>query len=127
MVCYRSCKRAAIAATNGYFYPDAAQPQFRTVDFYFARSGGYHPDYINYIDPIVDSLPWQPAYFSPTNPTPAYPYVIPFARPFGITAWSKQAVTNGYPGVFAYAEEYFDKALLADTNGNITTNSAGIL
>ena len=37
------------------------------------------------------------------------------------------AITNGYAGTYAYLEQYFTDALAIDANGNVTTNSAGVL
>ncbi len=36
-------------------------------------------------------------------------------------------MSNAYSGVYAYPQQYFDKAYLADTNGDATTNQTGIL
>src|SRR2546427_6421812 len=44
-----------------------------------------------------------------------------------LTAWAKQAITNGFANKFAYPEQYFAGAYTLDTNGVATTNSAGIL
>ena len=44
-----------------------------------------------------------------------------------IAGYAKHAVTNGYPGVYGFLGQYFDKAYKMDENGNITTNQTGVL
>ena len=97
---------------TGCWFQNVAAPISGTAGYYFAR-------------PNIDPLPGE-AGFSTTNTT-ASPIIIPFGQPFTISAWAKQAVTNGYGSVYAYPEQYFDKAYFADTNGYPTTNQTGIL
>ena len=96
----------------GSHFTQTAQPIMQTVGYYFARPG-------------IDALPGEIA-FAVTNITPD-PIIVPFAQPFAINGWAKQIVSNAYPGVYAFPEQYFDKAFTTDTNGNITTNQTGVL
>ena len=44
------------------------------------------------------------------------------------SGWLRETgVLNGYSGVYAYLGQYFDQAYQIDSNGNLTTDSAGIL
>jgi Concanavalin A-like lectin/glucanases superfamily/Alpha/beta hydrolase of unknown function (DUF900) len=97
---------------SGWWFHNVTSPALNTVGYYFARPG-------------IDPLPGETG-FSTTNATPT-PLFAAVGQPFTITGWAKQAVTNGYSDVYAYPEQYFDKAYFADTNGNPTTNQTGIL
>ncbi len=44
-----------------------------------------------------------------------------------IAGYAKLAVLNGYPGVYGYLGQYFDQAYQIDANGNVTTNTTGVL
>ena len=101
-----------ISAGLGTWFYQFAPPTLSAAGYYFAR---------HYIDP----LPGEPN-FSVTNTTPSVIFAS-VGQPFSITAWAKQSLQNGYSGKFAYAEQYFDKAYKADTNGNATANQTGIL
>jgi hypothetical protein len=101
----------------GFWFHNVAAPSLSTVGYYFARGFSYVTPY--------DPLPGESG-FSTTNTT-ASPLIVGVGQSFTISAWAKQAVANGYGNVFAYPEEYFDKAYKTDTNGNITTNQTGIL
>ncbi len=94
------------------WYQEYAQPVLGTVAYYFARPG-------------IEPFPGESG-FDPTNTTPS-PIIIPVGQPFRLTAWAKQVVSNGYSGVYAFPQQYFDKAFKCDTNGNITTNQTGVL
>ena len=102
---------ANTAGNGAAWFFQFTQPILASNSYYFAR---------HYIDP----LPGEPN-FNVTNTTPLL--FASVGQPFSITAWAKQSLQNGYSGKFAYAEQYFDKAYLADSNGNITTNQTGIL
>ena len=101
-----------ISAGLGTWFYQFAPPTLSPAGYYFAR---------HYIDP----LPGEPN-FSVTKTTPPVLFAS-VGQPFNITAWAKQSLQNGYSGKFAYAEQYFDKAYVADTNGNATANQTGIL
>jgi len=98
-------------AGNWDFFQDVSPPVLNTANYYFAR-------------PQIDPVPGQST-FTTTNTTPLF--IAPFAQEFYLTAWAKQSISNGYSGVYAYPEQYFDKAYMADVNGNITTNETGLL
>lgn len=100
------------ANVPGDWFFQYAQPTLNSNSYYFAR---------HYIEPLPGESD-----FSVTNTTPSV-ILTSVGQPFAITAWTKQSLANGYSGKFAFAEQYFDKAYLADTNGNITTNQTGIL
>ena len=106
---------AGTSITNDYsgnYFFEMDQPVLTNVAYYFARPG-------------IDPLPGEDA-FSNANAT-ASPIIIPFGKPFQISAWAKQAISNGYSGKFAYPEQYFDQAYKIGTNGVTTTNTTGIL
>lgn len=103
---------------NYYFYPQYDQPQLQTVGCYFNRADG------------VSSDP-APGYanFSTTN---VQPYLVigsplPMGWSITISAYSKQIIANGDTSKPIYISQYFDKAYMVDTNGNITTQETGIL
>ena len=96
----------------GDWFFEFATPVLSTVGYYFPRPG-------------LDPQPSEGA-FSVTNTTIA-PLMILFGQPFLLSAWAKQSLLNGYSGVYAYPQQYFDKAFLPGTNGNISTNQTGIL
>jgi hypothetical protein len=101
--------------------PDAAQPQFQTVEYDF-----WNPNTVWKIGgPVLPTLPGDPD-FSPTN---ASSFLIAgLADPyFQVAGYAKLAVVNGYPGVYGYLGQYFDAAYTEDANGVATTNSAGFL
>ncbi|MDB6015900.1 MAG: hypothetical protein JWR19_389 [Pedosphaera sp.] len=98
--------------SGNYWFNDVQQPVLIATNYYFARPG-------------IDPLPGQPT-FSVTNQT-SDTLIIPVGKPFVVTAWARQSISNGYNGVFAYPQQYFDKAYKTDASGNITTNQTGIL
>ena len=96
-----------------FFYGQTQAPILTTAGYFFTI-------------PNQDYLPGH-AGFDPN--TAASPIVITsVGQPSPVTGWAKQEVLNNYPSVkYAFLEQYFDKAYLLDTNGNTTTDSAGIL
>jgi hypothetical protein len=96
----------------GWWFHSVAAPSLSTVGYYFAR-------------PNIDPLPGESG-FSTTITTPSN-LMVGVGQSFTVTGWAKQAVGNGYSDVFAYPEQYFDKAYKADAGGNATTNQTGIL
>lgn len=102
---------SGLTSDAGWFH-EVDQPSLSTVGYYFARPG-------------IDPVPGQ-TNFAVTNATSDLIFA-PWGKHFFIGGWAKQSVVNGYSGVYAYPQQYFDKAFLADTNGNITTNQTGIL
>jgi hypothetical protein len=104
------------ADVSGNWFFQYDQPTLVSNSYYFAR-------------PHIDPLPGEDDSgftFNVTNITPSFLFAS-VGQPFSITAWAKQTLQNGYSGVSAYAEQYFDSAYLTDNSGNITTNQTGIL
>lgn len=117
---------------GGYFYPETAQPQFQTREYDCWQgnldSDGYFygnplPGMTNFstsqtsdllIAPVGVSILNDSGYFYPQNE-------------IQINGYAKLAVLNGYPGVYAYLGQYFDQAYEIDDNGNVTTNTTGVL
>ncbi len=94
---------------DGYFYPETAQPQFQTVEYdFWSRS------------PLPES-----ANFSTTNTSDLL--IVPVGSSIMVNGYAKLAVQNGYPGVYGYLGQYFDQAYKIDANGNVTTNTTGVL
>jgi hypothetical protein len=102
-----------------HFYAQTVQPQFKTESYYFARV------YVNASpDRSSDPIPGHSG-FKVTNSTPLLIY--PFGEPFRLAGYARQKIINGDPSKYAYLGQYFDKAYMADANGNRTTNETGIL
>lgn len=105
-------------------------PTLETVDYYFASQTRYlswelngWPGYGSLAGP-APPLPGSPT-FSITNISPLL--ITGFGDPITVSGWAKQTIANGYGGKYAYIEQYFDQAYTIDGNGNVTTNSAGLL
>jgi len=115
-------------ADGTFCFTDFEIPQLHTVDYYFASQTpwftygpeGFPSNNPNYPTP---ALPGSPG-FSPTNASPLL--IASFGQPYVISDWAKQAISNGYSNRFAYLEQYFDAAYTI-VNGDVTTNSAGLL
>jgi hypothetical protein len=103
------------ASAENYFYVETAQPQFQTVEY----------DFWNYGYPAGDILPEETG-FSPTNKT-GFSITTVGAPYYKLSGYAKLAVLNGYPNVYAYLAQYFDHAYVVDANGNVTTNTTGVL
>jgi Alpha/beta hydrolase of unknown function (DUF900) len=104
------------ANVSGDWFFQYDQPTLVSNSYYFAR-------------PHIDPLPGEDDSgftFNVTNITPSFLFAS-VGQPFSITACAKQTLQNGYSGVSAYAEQYFDSAYLTGNSGNITTNQTGIL
>lgn len=108
---------AAGAPVNLYF--EAAQPGFETKEY-------------DFWDSSRDALPGLPlpapagVNFSPNNA--GRTLVVPVGSPVQVAGYAKLAVTNSiFSNVYGYLGQYFDKAYLVDANGNVTTNTTGIL
>jgi len=106
--------------TPGAVYMDAARPQFETKEYDFWQPYGFD----NYTPPYFDLVPGTDG-FATTNASRLMIRSVgdPSVR---IAGYAKLAVTNGYPGVYAYLGQYFDKAYTM-TNGVATTNTTGVL
>ena len=46
---------------------------------------------------------------------------------FRVAGYAKEALINGYSGVYGYLGQYFTNAYEINSNGNVTTNQTGIL
>ena len=96
-----------------YFYGQVTPPQLQPTGYFFAI-------------PNQDYLPGH-AGFNPNNPTNSM-MVTAVAQSLQVGAWAKEQLVNGASGKTAYVQQYFDKAYLADSNGNFNTNTpTGIL
>jgi pimeloyl-ACP methyl ester carboxylesterase len=96
---------------DGDFYPQTAQPVFQTAEYDFWAGS----------DPLPES-----ANFSTTNQTD-HAIIVPVGQSTQVLGYAKLAVQNGYPGVYGYLGQYFTNAYEIDTNGNVTTNTTGML
>ncbi len=104
---------------GGYFYPQTAQPQFQTVeyDFWPVKPSPY--DYSGSVLPGMTN-------FSTGQPSDLL--ITSVGNPnFAVDGYAKLAVPNGYSGVYGYLGQYFDQAYQIDDNGNVTTNTTGVL
>jgi len=65
--------------------------------------------------------------FAVTNQTP--PLIVgSVSQPMIVGGWAKYSIQGSSPAKYAYLGQYFrTNACLLDTNGNVTTNQAGIL
>lgn len=106
----------SISFALGYIYPETEQPSFQNHGYYFAP--------VREFDLADVPLPGHTV-FAPTNLTPLLVASVGDQN-FTLAGYAKLAVTNGYPGVYGYLGQYFDKALKM-TNGVVTTNETGIL
>lgn len=102
------------SSADGYpffAFPQVAQPEFQTVEYDFWEGS--------------NSLPGNVG-FSPTN-TSQRPMILAAGTSTNIACYAKLAVLNGYSGVYGYMGQYFTNAYQIDDNGNVTTNTTGIL
>jgi hypothetical protein len=107
---------------NQTIYPETAQPQFQTVEYDFWNPNWtWDPSSETGIAPILPGA----SNFSPTNTSQQF-FNSP-GQQIQIAGYAKLAVTNGYPGVYAYLGQYFDQAYTEDANGNVMTNKTGIV
>ena len=96
----------------------------QTPFFNFVDTNAYGDPYSFTGSPPV--LPGSPA-FSPTNTSPLL--ITGVGQPMTVSGWAKMQIANGNTNKFGYLEQYFDfgQAYTVDTNGLLTTNSAGRL
>jgi hypothetical protein len=110
----------SIPAPDGAdFFVETEVPILQPVDYYFASQQRY----IWYGSPLVP-VPGSPD-FSTTNSLPIR--ITGIGQPITVAGWAKMAITNGYPGTYAYLEQYWDKAYTVGTNGLPTANQTGLL
>ncbi len=106
---------------NGYFYPETVQPQLGIVEYdYWLAQDIFANSFTNGTDfPGMAGL-------SATHTNSVL--ITSVGNPaFQLACYAKMAVTNAYPGVYGYLGQYFQQAYQIDSNGNITTNTTGIL
>jgi Alpha/beta hydrolase len=109
-----------------YFF-EVDRPQLVTIGYYFA------PHQCVWTPPDAYGGQWaynlypRPGESGFTTGTQSPLMITSIGQPFFVAAWAKQALTNGFTNVFAYPEQYFDRACTIDANGSPTTNSAGLL
>jgi len=96
-----------------FFYGQVTPPQLETVGYYFAiPNQTYLPGHVG---------------FNPNNFTNSI-MITAVGQESLVTAWAQQEIVNSTSGEFGFLQQYFDQAYLADTNGNINTNTqTGIL
>jgi hypothetical protein len=102
-------------------------PGLQTVSYYFASQTPY----------VAYAIAHSQQYSGPPPPLPGSPsfsvastspvLITGIGQPIAVSGWAKMAITNGYADKYAYLEQYFQQALAIDANGNVTTNSAGLL
>jgi hypothetical protein len=96
-----------------YFYGQVTPPQLETVGYYFAI-------------PNQNYLPGH-AGFDPNNYTNSI-MITAVGQESLVSAWAKEQIVNSASGEYGFLGQYFDKAYLADSDGNIDTNQpTGIL
>ena len=106
---------------SGYFYPETVQPQLGVVEYdYWLAQDIFANSFTNGTDfPGMAGL-------SATHTNSLL--ITSVGNPaFQLACYAKMAVTNAYPGVYGYLGQYFQQAYQIDSNGNITTNTTGIL
>lgn len=108
------------ASSPFYIYPEAAQPQLQTTNYYFTKVPRNFP-----YSPGLTPVPGQ-SNFSLTNVSPLLVTGIG-QKDFKVAGYAKQGIVNGYANKFGYLGQYFDKAYTMNASGVATTNSAGVL
>lgn len=103
-----SATPAATSPVN--IYSGMAQPQFQTVEYDFWQEA------------LNDQLPGMPG-FSPTNASRVS--IASIGSDIWISGYAKMAIGN--TGLYAYLGQYFANAYVINTNGAVTTNSAGFV
>lgn len=107
---------------TGVLYADAAQPELQTTEYDFWNpnlgywnSGNWTP---------LQPLPGMSG-FSPTNESSLQITGVG-QQDFLVAGFAKEALLNGYSGVYGYLGQYFQAAYQM-TNGVVTTNQTGVL
>jgi hypothetical protein len=104
------------------FFMGTTAPQFATTEYDFWAGGWAGSEYALYQNPV---LPGQST-FTPTNSI--NPIIVGVGNYTGISSFAKLEVTNGaYSGVYGYLQQYLDKAYKMDDEGNVTTNTTGVV
>jgi hypothetical protein len=110
----------------GCFFSQTAAPDLRLTNYYFAPVNTPGTALAQF------STPYQPypipaiTGFANTNQTGLM--IASVGNPTVIGGWAKFSIHNGNAGKFAYLGQYFvTNAFLLDTNGNLTTNTTGVV
>jgi hypothetical protein len=90
-------------------YAEVAQPQFQTAEYDFWNSSSL-PGMMNFTNGQANDL-----------------LIVPVGSSINVKGYAKLSVANGYSGVYGYLGQYFDQAYQIDGNGNVTTNTTGVL
>jgi hypothetical protein len=102
-------------------------PTLLPVNYYFAPLINPNENPMNL--PSVSQQPFPLPIddsFNVTNHTP--PVIVgSVGQPMILASWEKYSISNSSPTKYAYLGQYFTNAVMLDSSGNITTNSAGIL
>ncbi|HTV41408.1 MAG TPA: LamG-like jellyroll fold domain-containing protein [Candidatus Sulfotelmatobacter sp.] len=113
--------------SDPYAYVQTTAPRFQTVGYDFWNVSRYL--YFQYGSEYIGSpVPGNPS-FTPTNTSDLLITHIGDTE-FQIAGYAKLAVTNSIyssVGVYGYLGQYFANAYQIDSNGNVTSNSAGVL
>jgi hypothetical protein len=102
---------AAYSNYPSYFYPQVEAPTLHTAGYFFGVDDR-------------DYFPGDPD-FTPATGTTG-PIIATPGVPLLIAAWAEQSV-NGGTNTPGFIEQYFDKALVVNSEGAITTNQTGLL
>jgi hypothetical protein len=94
---------------SGYFYSETAQPQFKFVVYDFWSYSPF-PESTNFSTSQTSDL-----------------LMAGVGGSLNVAGYAKLAWRHGYPGVYGYLGQYFDKAYKMDASGNVTTNITGVL
>ena len=111
------------SGTPPTLYADTKQPEFRTVEYDFWNAT---PVWDQSLTRWIED--WLPGshYFSPTNQSQQF--ITSPGTAVQIAGYAKLEVTNSaYTGVYAYLGQYFQQAYQVDANGDVTTNTTGVL
>jgi pimeloyl-ACP methyl ester carboxylesterase len=107
-------------------YANCAVPALQTAGYYFVSQTPYLSAVGNG-NPLasgpIPPIPGSPT-FTVTNTSPVL--ITALGQPLTVSGWAKMSV-NGSNTKYAYLEQYFTNALTIDANGNVTTNTAGVL
>lgn len=111
----------------GNYWSQFQTPVLTNAGYYFAPLANPNINSMNL--PSVDAQPIPLPLddnFAVTNQTPLIIGAV--GQPMIIGGWAKYGIQNGASGKYAYLGQYFvTNTFLLNTNGVVTTNSAGIL
>jgi hypothetical protein len=105
---------------TGWPYYETEQPDLQITNYYFCEPG-------------IDEMP-EATDFASTNMTPLI--IVPVGglsqwnqgnTPTQLAAFARVSVNHANPDVYGYIGQYFTNAYQVDANGNVTTNTTGLL